>query len=63
MAQNKEMVPFPEVLPPGRQKPAEHEFAALAEGELAEGTARDDERAHQAPHRPIKISNEGELSP
>ena len=25
--------------------------------------ARGDERAHQAPHRPIKISNEGELSP
>ena len=32
MAQNKEMVPFPGVLPPGRQKPAEREFAALAEG-------------------------------
>jgi hypothetical protein len=32
MAQNKEMAPFPEVLPPGRQKPAEREFTALAAG-------------------------------
>ena len=59
MAQNKEMAPFPEVLPPGRQKPAEREFAALAAGWFAKGTARDDELAHQSQHRPIKISNEG----
>jgi hypothetical protein len=63
MAQNKEITPFPGVLPPGRQKPAEREFAALAAGWFAEGTARGDERAHQAPHKPTRISNEGELSP
>lgn len=64
MAQNKEMVPFPGKFCRREGKsPQNANLRRWQRDSLRKGQPAGDERAHQAPHRPIKISNEGELSP